>query len=54
MNASRRCESNGTHHVVLFVEKSPTSCAHARSLLIGQKSANAVVLSVRLTPVNAQ
>jgi hypothetical protein len=47
VNESRSRESNETYHIVLFVKKGPTPGTHARSLLIGQEPANAVVQSIK-------
>lgn len=47
MKESMSWESDGTHHIVLFIEKNPTPCTHARSLFIGQEPVNAVVHPVK-------
>ena len=47
----RSRESSETHHIVLFIKKSPGPCTYARSLLVGQEPTNTVVRPVRSMPI---
>lgn len=47
VNEQRQGERNETYHIVLFVKKGPTPGTHARSLLVGQEPANAVVQPIK-------
>jgi hypothetical protein len=51
VNEPRPHESSETYHIVLFVEKSPRPCTHARPLLIGQEPAKTVVRPIKAMPI---